>query len=230
MAYADANTSTRKLSATVAVIALEAGLVWALVTGLAYTRTVVRDRGVDGVFIPSPTPTATPPPPDPTHTPEAPRVVPDPRFTLGPKPSDGPSTVPSPAPSSTGDTGTIWDPPASGTATPTPTPSVSPRTVVRPVSAKPRGDSSKWLGPDDYPLRSLRNGDEGRTAYRLSIDAAGRVTGCTITAPSGHAELDATACKLLPKRARFDPARDETGAATAGVFSGAVLWRLPAEL
>jgi periplasmic protein TonB len=55
------------------------------------------------------------------------------------------------------------------------------------------------------------------------------VTTCAITGPSGHTELDARACQLLPKRARFDPARDTSGAAVNGNYGGTISWRLPPE-
>lgn len=225
MAYADANTSTRKLTATAAVVALEAGLAWALFTGLAYTRTIVAERTVDGIPIPSPMPTILPPPPRPKPTAEAPRVVPDPRFTLGPAPSPSPSVAPFPTAPAGGETGTAPEP----RRTVEPTPSPSPKPLFQPKAAKPKGDSSRWLSTDDYPLRSIRERQEGRTGYRLAIDAGGRITSCAVTSSSGHPELDRTACQLLPRRARFDAARDNTGAAVAGSFTGNVQWRLPPE-
>ena len=63
MAYADADTGSRKLAAGAAVVALELGLVWALINGLAYTRTVIDEIHTGGFPLPSPTPTKTPPPP-----------------------------------------------------------------------------------------------------------------------------------------------------------------------
>ena len=39
MAYADTNSTNRKLGATAAVVALEAGLAWAIIAGLSMTIT-----------------------------------------------------------------------------------------------------------------------------------------------------------------------------------------------
>lgn len=223
MAYADAETGSRKLTTVIAVFALEAGLVWALVTGLAYTGTFTKERIVEGIPIPSPTPTILPPPPSPQPTAAAPRVVPEPRFTLGPAPSPGPTIAPSPTAPAGGETGTVPEPRQTVEPTPTPKPLFQPRT------ARPKGESSRWLTTDDYPLRSIRERQEGRTGYRLAIDADGRITSCSVTSSSGHPELDRAACQLLPRRARFDAARDNTGAAVAGSFTGNVQWRLPPE-
>jgi protein TonB len=224
MAYADANTSRRKLSATVAVVALEAGVAWALITGLAYTRLIQPEIHTGGFPIPSPTPTIIPPPTEPPP-PKGPVVVPSPRVPLGPTdPEPAPTTQPTSTPTG-GETGTGPDP--KPTVEPTPTP--SPKPLFQPKAAKPRGDSSRWLSTDDYPLRSIRERQEGRTGYRLAIDASGRITACTITSSSGHSELDQAACRLLPRRAKFDAARDDTGAPVAGTFTGNVQWRLPPE-
>ena len=225
MAYADTDTGSRKLAAGATVVALELGLVWALINGLAYTRTIIEERRTGTFPLPSPTPTKTPPPPTDRPTPKGPVVVPSPQVTLGPAdPFPQPPT--DPATTSTGDeTGTGTGP--LPTATPTPTP--SPKPLYQPKAAKPKGDSSGWLTTDDYPTRSIRERQEGRTGYRLTVDAAGRVTACAVTGPSGHTELDARACQLLPKRARFDPARDTNGAAVNGSYSGNIQWRLPPE-
>lgn len=225
MAYADANTSSRKLSAGVAVFALEAGLVWALITGLAYTKTLIKETKIGGIPIPAPTPTITPPPvPLP---PEAKKWTPQPRQTLVP-PQTGPSSDPTVPPVvGGGETGTATEPPAIVDPTPTPTP--VPRATVQPKRAVPRGDTTRWLSTDDYPGRSIRERQEGRTGYRLTIDERGKVTGCTVTSSSGHEDLDRATCKLLPSRAKFEPARDETGAAVPGSFIGNVQWRLPPE-
>ena len=61
MAYADANTSQRKLTAGVAVAAREFGLAWAIVAGLAMNASLHKDKHVTA--IPIVQPIATPPPP-----------------------------------------------------------------------------------------------------------------------------------------------------------------------
>ena len=70
MAYADARTTNRKLGAGVAVFALEAGLAWAIIAGLAYTATRTPTPRINTFSIPKepdpkPIPTPVPAPRDP---------------------------------------------------------------------------------------------------------------------------------------------------------------------
>ena len=107
---------------------------------------------------------------------------------------------------------------------PGPTPSASP---FDPVGATPRNNPGRWVLDSDYRSNWLRQGLSGAARFTLSIDAAGKVTGCTITRSTGHGVLDAATCELVTKRARFDAARDSTGKPVAGSFNGAINWRIP---
>jgi protein TonB len=53
------------------------------------------------------------------------------------------------------------------------------------------------------------------------------VKGCEVTASSGSSDLDAATCANVAKRARFNPATDESGARVAGSYSSAVRWEIP---
>ncbi|MEQ1498137.1 MAG: TonB family protein [Novosphingobium sp.] len=225
MAYADANTNTRKLTAGAAVIALEAGLAWAVITGLAFTANHIKPVRIAAFAVPTvtPTPIAPPPPDEVRRVIEPPIVVPKPMITLTAADPDG---FASPEPSSGGDTGGKIVDYIIPTTEPTPTSTAKP--LFTPKLATPRGDSARWLTTDDYPRRGLINQREGRVGYRLSIDSAGRATACTVTKSSGFPELDEATCQLLPRRARFDPARND-GAAVRGSYAGSVTWRLPPE-
>jgi protein TonB len=80
---------------------------------------------------------------------------------------------------------------------------------------------------DDYPSSSLRNNEEGVTSYRLDIGPDGRVAACTVQQSSGFPQLDNTVCRLLPRRARFNPAKDSSGQAVSSVYAGKVRWVIP---
>ncbi len=107
---------------------------------------------------------------------------------------------------------------------PGPTPSALP---FDPVGAAPRGKPGNWVTNADYRPRWIREGLTGSARFALSIDAAGKVTGCTITRSTGHAALDAATCDLVTKRARFDAARDGNGKPVAGTYSNTVNWNIP---
>lgn len=107
---------------------------------------------------------------------------------------------------------------------PDPTPSAL---AFDPVGAAPRGKPGSWVTNADYRPRWVREELTGTAGFRLSIDAAGKVTGCTITRSTGHAALDTATCELVTKRARFDAARDGNGKPVAGTYANTVTWAIP---
>lgn len=222
MAYADATHTTRNLGTAAAVTLIEAGLAFAVVTGLMMSVERNPPRPPLTTFD-VPPPTIEPPaqPPE-TRSPldPAPRL----RHPLDQAPVDlGPGTAtafPSDGESAGGSgIGEV--------SFPTPIPSPSPS--FAPAQPRPRGKPGLWVTPDDYPASAIRAENKGITRFRLAVDATGKVTGCAVTASSGWPLLDETACARLVRRARFEPATDSTGARAAGHYNGAVNWRLPAD-
>lgn len=59
------------------------------------------------------------------------------------------------------------------------------------------------------------------------IGSNGRVNECEITRSSGHASLDRNTCRLIERRARFDPATNNRGETTVGTYSGSITWQIP---
>ena len=91
----------------------------------------------------------------------------------------------------------------------------------------PLSNPGEWVTSDDYPADALRSEQAGTVAFRLTVTPAGVVSACQITMSSGTASLDATACSLLSRRARFNPARDAYGKPTTGTYSNRVRWQIP---
>ena len=80
---------------------------------------------------------------------------------------------------------------------------------------------------DDYPAEAQRKGEQGTAQARLSVDTAGRVTGCVLIRKTGSRSLDDATCRILKKRARFKPAHDSQGnAITDTVVTPPITWRL----
>jgi TonB family protein len=96
-----------------------------------------------------------------------------------------------------------------------------------PARARSEQPLAFYLSDEDYPAASVRNGEQGAVAFRLSIGADGRPAGCSVTRSSGSAALDATTCRLMMARPRFVPARDSSGKAVADAVEGRIVWRLP---
>jgi periplasmic protein TonB len=80
---------------------------------------------------------------------------------------------------------------------------------------------------DDYPPEALRNGWEGTVQAELTVNEQGAVEICRIIQSSGHEVLDAATCGLIIRRARFTPAKDESGKPIKDtVTSPPINWRI----
>lgn len=91
----------------------------------------------------------------------------------------------------------------------------------------PRTSPGNWVTSDDYPSRALRQGLQGTTRYQATVSPFGFITDCRIIATSGSPVLDTATCRLIERRARFYPARDEQDQATEATIAQDVVWRLP---
>jgi periplasmic protein TonB len=225
MAYLDTAGTGRTLGTGAIVLAIEAGLGLALVTGLATTMT----RKVDPVLvthhIPKPKDPLPPPPQVNDSARKDPSVIdrPDTRIKLPTTSTD--TTFPE-LKLDSGNDGTE----VLGEAKfPTPEPTTTPPPLFKPISAKPNGKWQQWVTTNDYPTHDLRAEHQGTSRYRLSIDSAGQVTNCAITTTSGWPGLDKAACERVSARARFEPATDQSGARVSGSYSGSVTWQIPRE-
>lgn len=63
----------------------------------------------------------------------------------------------------------------------------------------------------DYPRAAADAGIGGTVSVRYAVAPSGRVTDCDVTRSSGSAELDATTCRLIIQRFRFEPSRNAAG-------------------
>jgi len=212
MAYADHSETSSRTISIVIVALIHAVLGYAFVTGLGmkYVKKAAEQLDVFEVKEEPPPPDEPPPPPPkPADVPPPPVVAP-PKIIEVPAPAAPvmptvPKVVPLP-------------PPLPSPAPPPP----------RPVQkAQPRGNPGNWVTSDDYPSRALREERSGSTGFRLDIGTDGRVTNCTITSSSGSPDLDAEACRLLPRRARFKPAIGSDGQPMTDSFSSRIVWRIP---
>lgn len=221
MAYLDKTSPQDRAASIASVVAIHAALGYALVVGLTATGVIDKDRPLTTIFIPE---TKPPPPPEPTIEPQAAQPQQSQVYT---------PPVPIPLPTATTTT-TVILPPHTPEVIPTSTPNTIPELptgllppTADPIAARPRGNPGGWIGQSDYRTSWINRDMTGIARFRLGIGVDGRVESCTITRSTGHAELDAATCALLRKRARFEPARDGTGARTQGTFASSVEWRIP---
>ncbi|WP_161981450.1 energy transducer TonB [Aurantiacibacter suaedae] len=230
MAYVDSTSAPgARARALLGVGAIHAVMAIGVYTGLTITGVIAPpDKIVTAWNVPTPVPTAEPPPPEqkaeqdpivPTYNPpKAPdRIIdlPVDTPTVAQKLDDGPimPTIPHKLPGSTVGEGSL--------ILPSPTPSFAA------VGPAPINGPNGWITTNDYPRRDLMREHEGTVRYRLVVASNGRVETCEVTQSSGHSGLDAETCRLLQRRARFDAAKDTSGAQVVGTFTGAVTWQIP---
>lgn len=223
MAYVDAHSTSRKLGTGAAVLLIEASLGVALITGLAVSMDRKAETKINTFNVDKPEP--PPPQPEVRAAAKDASVIDRPKtlIELPPIPT-APTTelIEKTGAEGTSDLGEVAFP------LPDTTPTAPPeRPLFKPRAAAPKGKWTQWVTTNDYPASELRAEHQGTTRYRLAVDAGGAVTGCTVTASSGFAGLDRATCETVKRRARFEPATDETGARSAGSFSGSVSWQIP---
>jgi protein TonB len=219
MAYADQQASGNKIVSLVIVALIHIVVIYALVTGLAYSavKTVAEKLNVvdvqEEVVEPEEPP---PPPPDQPITPP-PVVTPPPIVRTPPTTAPVITTTNTPPP--------VFTP--TPIVAPPPPPPAAPPPPSKASGASPRGNPGSWATPNDYPARALREERAGTTRFRVTIGPDGRVTNCEITGSSGHADLDEATCKNVSRRARFKPALDQAGNPISDTYSNAVRWEIP---
>jgi protein TonB len=217
MAYVDQNMGKERTVAAVITAAILAIVGYMFYTGLAFNviKKAAQDLNViDIKDQPPPPPKVPPPPPKQEKAPPPPISAPPPLVSA---PTPPVFTAPPPPP---------YTPPAPPTITP-PAPPAPPAKPSQASGLKPKGAPGDWVTSDDYPPGALRNEEQGSTGFKLSVGPDGRVTGCTVTRSSGFPDLDDTACKLLPRRARFTPAKDTAGNGMAAEYSSTIRWQIP---
>jgi protein TonB len=218
MSYAQRKQlSGNPVVAWILTLSIVGGLLYAIVTGLAYNVIKKAAENLKVVDVEEQPPPPEEPPPPPKDMPKVPpppvtppplvrmEAPPPPIQTVTAPPPQIPQFVPSP-----------------------PQPPPPPRKTVSAQSAK--GDLRTLFSTDDYPASALSAGAGGTAQAQLTIGADGRVTGCNLIRSTGNGALDAATCNILRRRAKFTPARDSNGNATSDtITTPTITWVVPPE-
>ena len=197
-------------------VAVVGGLLYAIVTGLAYNVIKKTAQDLKTFNVEEKPPPPEPPPPPPKDMPKVPPppVTPPPlvRVEAPPPPIQ---TVTAPPPP-------VYIPPV---APAPPPPPPAPRKVQSATSAK--GDLRTLFSADDYPAAAQSAGAEGTAQAELTISPTGQVVGCNLIRSTGNSSLDSATCNILRRRAKFSPAKDSNGNATSDtITTPPIVWRL----
>ena len=79
----------------------------------------------------------------------------------------------------------------------------------------------------NYPAGPMKRGEQGRVAFRLTIEPDGSLSRCEVTESSGFAGLDNETCEIMLFNAKVSPVRNEDGRAIRATENGFIVWRLP---
>jgi protein TonB len=197
-------------------VAVVGGLLYAIVTGLAYNVIKKTAQDLKTFDVEEKPPPPEPPPPPPKDMPKVPPppVTPPPlvRVEAPPPPIQ---TVTAPPP--------VYIPPVA------PAPPAPPPPPHKTVSASPaRGDVRTAFSNDDYPAAAIAAEAQGTAQARLTIGSDGRVVGCDLDRSTGNSALDSTTCNILRRRVKFSPAKDSNGNATTDTYlTPPISWVLP---
>jgi len=221
MSYANRKEMGSNKTAAIVIVALiHVALGYALVSGLAYNvvKKAAEDLKTFDVEDEPPPPEEPPPPPEDTPLPPPPQVSAPPPLVRTLSPPIQIQTTPNIQP-------VIITPRADPTP---PAPPAPPKPVIS-QAAKAKGNLPSLFSTDDYPSQALRNEEQGTTGVRLTVGTDGRVSDCQVTSSSGSSSLDATTCSILKRRARYTPAKDQSGQPITGTDSARIRWQLPAD-
>jgi len=218
-AYAQKTKTVRpreRALALAAVVLVQAGLGFALLTGLHVDVTrsgEIVQRLIDVTLRKPPPPVVVPPPPKAQHhQASAPKAVPEKLGGWpGPRPAHAPPSVtpvvavkPSVAPSGGGS----GSGPAIGAG-------AGGGTGGNGYGADEGGTDLEQIAGEitsnDYPRDLREAGIGGRVSFVFTVEPNGRVGRCTVTRASGVPQLDALTCRLIQQRFVYRPSTDRYG-------------------
>ena len=78
----------------------------------------------------------------------------------------------------------------------------------------------------DYPKSATAARQGGSVTAHFTVGADGRPTKCRVVKSSGNADIDATTCRLIEQRFRYEPARNKAGYPMSDVTGWQQTWWL----
>lgn len=78
-----------------------------------------------------------------------------------------------------------------------------------------------------YPPGALKRGEQGRVAFRLTIEPDGSLGKCEVRESSGFAGLDNETCDILVRYGYLKPVMGPDGRTIRATRDGFIVWRIP---
>ncbi|HEY0314396.1 MAG TPA: energy transducer TonB [Allosphingosinicella sp.] len=230
----DVANRRERVTAAVGMVALEALLGYALITGLRVAHgvgppDVLRILNLAPLAPPPPPKRPKPPPPkEHTKSPEGTAAPPDLRATPTEivRPPPPPILFPPPPPVAAAPIAGLGAAPSAGAA-PVPGPGTGAGGQGNGTGSGLGGNGTGSGGgagrgsaprqihgrikDRDYPESAKAAGAQGVVWVRYTVLVTGRATNCRVLRTSGNAAIDETTCRLIQDRFRYKPAKDERG-------------------
>ncbi len=103
---------------------------------------------------------------------------------------------------------------------------LAPLLALAVTAVVPEAPMQDLIVSSDYPGLALMDRRGGAIGYRMTISSEGAPIRCEFMHTNATKSLGEHTCALLMKRARFTPAIDQSGKASAAVYEGAVNWKI----
>lgn len=82
------------------------------------------------------------------------------------------------------------------------------------------------INNSDYPKSATAARQGGSVTAHFTVGADGRPSKCRVVKSSGNADIDATTCRLIEQRFRYEPARNKAGQPISDVTGWQQTWWL----
>jgi len=82
---------------------------------------------------------------------------------------------------------------------------------------RPLENPGTWLHAEEIPAAARK--ETGSVAITVTVTPSGKVSDCAIAKSSGVPILDETACAMVVRHGRFEPARNASGKAVAAIYT-----------
>lgn len=99
--------------------------------------------------------------------------------------------------------------------------------AIAALRTTPLANPAEVVSHTDYPAAAIREGRQGSTLVRMTLDETGRVTECVPVVSSGHVILDVRTCAVFRERLRATPATGADGRPAPSAIVTRMRWVLP---
>jgi protein TonB len=82
------------------------------------------------------------------------------------------------------------------------------------------------INNSDYPKSATAAKQGGSVTAHFTVGTDGRASNCRVVKSSGNADIDATTCRLIEQRFRYEPARNKAGQPISDVTGWQQTWWL----